>query len=85
MQGQTRVQAEIRDPSVRAAVCVLRAHEPEPARADDAPAPVAEVLSDGTVRGLSGAGSGSLGAWESGTFVGDGWMLWWERRRFSDR
>ena len=46
------------------------------------PRVVAEILSDGTVRGVD-SGSRSTGQqddWATGTVSGDGWMLWWERR-----
>ena len=45
---------------------------------------VAEVLSDGTVRpkGTLGPVEGES-EWSQGQVSGDGWALWWERRRLS--
>lgn len=43
---------------------------------------VAEVLSDGTVRpaGTLGPVEGDR-EWSQGQVSGDGWVLWWQRRR----
>ncbi len=45
---------------------------------------VAEILSDGTVRpkGTLGPVEGEP-EWSRGQVSGDGWVLWWERRRLS--
>lgn len=45
---------------------------------------VAEVLSDGTVRpkGTLGPVEGER-EWSQGQVSGDGWVLWWQRRRLS--
>ena len=56
-------------------------------REQPAPRPrhvVAEVLSDGTVRpkGTLGPVEGEP-EWSRGHVSGDGWVLWWERRRLS--
>jgi hypothetical protein len=54
--------------------------QPEPRRRHV----VAEVLSDGTLRpkGTFGPVEGEQ-EWSQGQVSGDGWVLWWERRRLS--
>jgi hypothetical protein len=42
---------------------------------------VAEVLADGTVRQVGERPSHPQGSFETGQISGDGWILWWERRR----
>jgi len=45
---------------------------------------VAEVLEDGTIRPVGTARvRGSGDRYSVGTVNGDGWVLWWERRRLN--
>lgn len=45
---------------------------------------VAEVLSDGTVRMRNPRGPASRGdRFASGQVSGEGWTIWWDRRRWS--
>ena len=45
---------------------------------------VAEVLEDGTIRPVGAARvRGGGGRYSVGTVNGDGWVLWWERRRLN--
>jgi hypothetical protein len=49
---------------------------------------VAEVLSDGTIRELSGAkawDTKTQSDWQEGSLAGDGWTMWWERRPWIER
>jgi hypothetical protein len=49
---------------------------------------VAEILSDGTIRGLSGSkawDTKSQPDWRQGSVAGDGWTMWWERRPWIER
>lgn len=50
----------------------------------DRPVAIAEVMSDGTIRPLDRADvpGGPAAAMESGVLGGDGWTLWWQRRRW---
>ncbi len=42
---------------------------------------VGVILSDGTVYGVPGTPDDvSRRPWSQGSFSGDGWTLWWERR-----
>ncbi|MDQ4005536.1 MAG: hypothetical protein M3135_04430 [Actinomycetota bacterium] len=63
----------------RRAPSVGQEERPEPRRHV-----VAEVLSDGTVRpeGTLGPVEGEQ-EWSQGEVSGDGWVLWWQRRRLS--
>ena len=46
---------------------------------------VAEVLEDGTIRPVGMARvRGNGDRYSVGTVNGDGWVLWWERRRLND-
>jgi hypothetical protein len=45
---------------------------------------VAEVLSDGTIRRVGEEPRPQTGDFETGRVSGDGWILWWERRRLGD-
>jgi hypothetical protein len=42
---------------------------------------VAEVLADGTIREVGERARRPAGEYETGQISGDGWILWWERRR----
>jgi hypothetical protein len=45
---------------------------------------VAEILSDGTVRPVATTnGQGSSKPWSEGSISGRSWILWWNRRSFS--
>ena len=49
---------------------------------------VAEILSDGSIREVSGAkawDTKSPTPWDQGTVAGDGWTMWWERRPWLER
>jgi len=57
----------------------LHARRPAPPRPV-----VAEVLEDGTIRPVGKARvRGSGDRYSVGTVNGDGWVLWWERRRLA--
>jgi hypothetical protein len=79
---------------------ILRAFPGGGARADEAPSAttepspsrpvpvkpevVAEVLSDGTIRQVGEEPRPAAEDFETGRISGDGWILWWERRRLGD-
>jgi hypothetical protein len=42
---------------------------------------VAEVLADGTIREVGEPARRPVREYETGQVSGDGWILWWERRR----
>jgi hypothetical protein len=44
---------------------------------------VAEVLSDGTIRRVGERARPPASEFETGQVSGDGWILWWERRRLA--
>ncbi|HEX2069803.1 MAG TPA: hypothetical protein VHH54_06325 [Actinomycetota bacterium] len=45
---------------------------------------VAEILSDGTVRPVASPnGHGASKPWSEGSISGRSWILWWNRRSFS--
>jgi hypothetical protein len=45
---------------------------------------VAEVLADGTIRQVGERARKPVRNYETGQISGDGWILWWERRRLGD-
>jgi hypothetical protein len=45
---------------------------------------VAEVLADGTIREVGERARKPVRNYETGQISGDGWILWWERRRLGD-
>ncbi len=65
----------------RRALRSVQAHEASASRGTDV---VAEILSDGTVRPVSGSnGHASSKALSEGSISGRSWILWWNRRAFS--
>jgi hypothetical protein len=58
-----------------------RVPDPSPRLRPVRPQVVAEVLSDGTVRQVGERARPPVGDFEAGRISGEGWMLWWERRR----
>jgi hypothetical protein len=74
----------------RAAVRPVASAEPIPREEPRPPEPVlrpvssevvAEVLADGTIRQVGERPRSPSGEYETGQISGDGWILWWERRR----
>ena len=50
----------------------------------DARGVVAEILADGRIRPMtSPTAEAERKVWASGVVPGDGWVLWWERRRLA--
>ncbi len=70
---------------------VLRFPTERRTEGDRAPAPseerqvVAVILSDGTIRELGERPEEDPRPYATGTVSGDGWHLWWERRRLPKR
>ena len=63
-----------------------RAAEIEERLAVRYPAVVAMILEDGTVFRLDGRTEDDrTEEWAQGQLGGQGWMLWWERRRWAER
>jgi hypothetical protein len=80
---------ERRRAALRSVALAERAPEEPPVHPEVPAAPVrpvssevvAEVLVDGTIRQVGEPARAPRGEYETGQISGDGWILWWERRR----